>query len=75
MKKDQLMDLFNQFEEDALNVNQLRTIKGGHSHTGTSGCATEETDSGTPAKSDDCDCDDDDFPSDTTQVPPPRIPA
>jgi hypothetical protein len=75
MKKDKLFSLFNEFEGGELNVNQLKQIKGGHAYTGTSGCATEETDSGTPAKGDDCDCDDDDFPTDTIPALPPQLPS
>jgi hypothetical protein len=75
MKKDKLFDLFEKFEGDKLNINQLKTIKGGDAYTGTSGCATAETNSGTPSEGDDCDCDDDDTPTDTIPALPPRVPS
>ncbi len=63
-KQDLLSAAFEKFESDALIEKSMAMIVGGM-FTGTSGCATGDTYSGTDGAADDCDCDTDDPDNDS----------
>ncbi|WP_258099406.1 hypothetical protein [Marinoscillum pacificum] len=62
MKKKSLFDNFEKFESMQEEKSAWGRILGGKmlAGTGTTGCATGDTKSGSPESDDDCDCDEDD---------------